>query len=255
MKNKNILVTGATGGIGGGIVKLLLKSGYVVYAPVRNLKVAEEKFANFANRQNLILEQCNVEDTAATLKYVEKLKMEGVNFQTVFLAAGALFYDHDFIQLDQKMEDKIEDFKLRKAIFEKLSQAERAPFVEAAKKVNYTANTFTKENVLLPFLDAYHDSLGETHVELIGSQAANFPEGHPWRFDEEGYHFSHVGVQDLGKDYGHRFGSMHVEEPALIDTPMTRIKFALNDDGTLRDWSQVPTADEYAESYLKKIGL
>lgn len=248
MENKNILLTGATGGIGGAIAWLLLEHGYTVYAPVRSLKKAEEKFANFPNRHNLIIEECNVENIAEAKAYVGKLRAMGVFFMALFLAAGTLLYDHQFIKGDLSDEEK-------KELFKTLSSANRQIVEEESKKANYVANAATKENIILPYLEFYHGVTNATKLEQIGSQAAGFEEGHLWRFDEEGYCFSHGGTRAIDKEYGHFFKDSHVAEPALIDTPMTRIKFALNDDGTPRDWSKVMKTDEYALQLLTETGL
>lgn len=249
MKNKTILVTGATGGIGGAITKLLLLLGYIIYAPVRDLMSAEKKFADFPNRHNLIVDKCDVENVAEARAYIAKLKNAGVKFERLLLAAGTLIYDHQFIEGDMDDETK-------KEMFKKMSPEERAPLEALSKKANYTANTHTKENIIIPYLDLYHDEVKETRLEMIGSQAAGFPIGHEWRFDEEGYCFSHVGVRHIGEEYGPRFADSkaYVAEPALIDTPMTRIKFAKNDDGTDRDWSKVMKPDEYTQLYASENG-
>lgn len=254
MTNKNVLITGATGGIGGASTSLFLEHGYTVYGPVRDLNKAEEKTANFPNKENLILVQCNVENKDEARKYIQSLKEKNISFGMIVLAAGCLFYDYEFMELDQKFASKREENAAKKEKYLKLTAKERLPLIELSKKGNYSANTFTKENIIIPFLDFYHDKAKDTILELIGSQAAGFPEGHPWRFTEEGYCFSHVGVRNIKEEYGARFKEVSVEEPPLIETPLTREKFALEDNGKPRDWTKVTSPENYILVMFKRKG-
>ncbi len=227
-KNKNVLVTGATGGIGGAITKILSENGYTIYAPVRDTQKAEVKFADSINKQAIVFAKCNVENAPETKSYIESLISSGIEIGTVILSAGTLKFDDEFATVDESI------------------------------KANSQANLVTKENIIMPLLDIKGDLLKKTNLFLFGSQAANFEVGHPWRVNEEGYVQSHQGVMALGKrllETG-KFAGVHVAEPALVDTPLTREKFALDDStGLPRDWSKVPTENEFALSFLIEAGL
>jgi NAD(P)-dependent dehydrogenase (short-subunit alcohol dehydrogenase family) len=245
MENKNILGTGATGGIGGAITEVLLEHGYKVYVPVRSIEKLE---AIFGKNPNLVPALCDVENTAATESYIKSLYDAHVMFKALILGAGGLRYDHEFIEGDAPDEEK-------KELFKQLSAEERIPLEAASADANFRLNVLTKENVIGPFLKFYNKAALETELRPIGSQAAGFEVGHPWRFDEEGYHLSQFEARGMGPRYKDFFKKSEVAEPALIDTPLTRVKFALNDDGTPRDWSKVMKPRQYAEIFLTEAGF
>ena len=235
MKNKNILVTGATGGIGGAVAKILLENGHTVYAPVRNMEKALAKFASAPQKDNLIFGVCDVDSATSTSNYITALRTKNVMFDTVLLSAGALMFDNEF-ENDERTAEEV---------------------IEASITANKKANLETKVNVILPLLDSYQADIKHMQLVLIASQAADFAEDNPWRVNEEGYVQSHQAVVALGLRLTKErsFKEVVIDKPALIDTPLAREKFAFEDSGKPRDWSKVLTEEAYAKDLLTKIGL
>lgn len=82
LKNKNILVTGATGLIGYNLVCRLLKEGVsTIYATGRSFKKLETTFEDYSNKKNLVL----IAHDAAT-----QLPREINNIDYIFHAAGPM---------------------------------------------------------------------------------------------------------------------------------------------------------------------
>lgn len=89
---KNVLVTGATGGMGKAICSLLNKKGYRVFGLDYNEGESYE---------NVTLYQCDVTDTASVEAVYEKVKAEVKELYAVIHTAG--IYDLDsLIEMDEK---------------------------------------------------------------------------------------------------------------------------------------------------------
>ncbi len=87
VKGKNVLVTGATGGIGAKLVKLLAGSGANLFITARN----EEKLRQVAGENNIATERTaaiNIADTAAVGKLKEKYFQQFSSIDILVNAAG-----------------------------------------------------------------------------------------------------------------------------------------------------------------------
>lgn len=232
MKNKIVLLTGATGGIGSEIAKQLLLLGCTIYAPIRNIEKAKRIFGENSQIKFSLI---NIEKLEPTSQYILDLQNHGIVFDLVILAAGDFWWDDDERLIGATPEEKQED---------------------AIKKMNII-NYVTSETIILGLLDAYQN-LSMTTLVIISSQAANFEIGHPKRVNEEGYVLSKQKLSALGKRLleSKKLKDVFVEEPALVGTQKAKDRFNQKTIGQEPDWeNQEKKPEEYALELLKKLGL
>lgn len=99
---KKILVTGATGGMGSAICKLLIKKGYKVYG-IDYRENEEIDGLNFYI--------CDVTDTASVESVFEKIKEDAKNLDAIVHTAGV--YDLDsLLEMDEKRFCRVFDINL-----------------------------------------------------------------------------------------------------------------------------------------------
>lgn len=197
---KKILITGSTGGIGKAFTTLLLDKNYELYLPVRNPQKAHDMFGD---NPLIHIEQRTLHSYKDMYDYCMLRKEEGVVFDHAVLLIGDLIFDSEFPG---------------STIGEK---------EDASIKHHTETNVLTSQTVVKGLEDAYGETVKETILTGISSWAANFPKGHPYRKDEEGY----VVTKDLLSRFlkGTRekggFKKVVTEEPGLIRTPMTEKRF------------------------------
>ena len=223
------LVTGATGGIGGALTRLLHNLDWEIYAPVRNLKTAGKLLelpnvhvveVDFTNQKNLN-------------DYVLELSKKVAVIDFVALTSGGRGANGEF--LDSEFPGETEEQKVANAI---------AGHTEAS--VN------TKRRILEALVSVYGQSLKQTVLATIGSHAESFSDELTERYKEFGYRASMIGVDVLAKEYEPFFRSMFIDKPGLVRTSLTEEKLseALAD---LKNPRQ--EADEYAKEFFAKTGL
>ncbi|MEN9582446.1 MAG: short chain dehydrogenase [Candidatus Parcubacteria bacterium] len=227
MKNKNVLLTGATGGIGSAIAKLLMLLGYTIYAPIRNLEKAK---LIFGENPNIHFSLVSIESHVDTKSYISGLYKQGIVFDLVILAAG------DFVW-DAKFPGQTDDEKKQNAI-------------DRLMVVNYV----TSETVIEALLEEC-TNLSEVTLVIISSQAANFEESHPKRVGEEGYVVSKAKLSALGKRLkeSKKFFEVLIEEPALVGTQKAKDEFTTDTIGATPDWEkEEKKPEEYAEELIRE---
>ncbi len=227
MKPKNILITGATGDIGTALIKQLAHTDHQIYAPVRNAQKAQERFGT---QTNIHAQECILEDYKSMLDYSTKLANEGIGFDIVILLAGI--------------------FKLDKTFLGDTSIEKEKTSIEAHMR----SNVLTAETTVEGLIKAYGERLEHTILVPVATHAVDFPVGHSFRINEEGYVQSKICLVERAGEWDMlgTFGKVIVEKPGLIDSEMTRetIPEVLADPSVPRI-----TPDQYASDLIQRLGL
>ncbi len=228
MEKKNILLTGATGGIGSAVAKLFMFLGYTIYAPIRDLDKAKEIFGD---DERIIFALVSIEKADATYEYILGLKHQGIVFNYVILAAGKFMWDDQFegSTIEEQQKNAIEKLLV----------------------INYV----TAETVINALLEAYPD-LSKTILVVISSQAANFGIGHEFRVNEEGYVVSKTKLSVFAKHIRilSRFAGVEIQEPGRVGTESAKESFNAKTIGTDLDWEkEEKKPEEYAHELLHEV--
>lgn len=234
MEKKYVLVTGATGGIGGAIIKLLAILGYYVLAPGRNKSRAVEIFGN---DPHIIIDECNLESEEAVTVYLRKKKEERIIPVAIILAAGTFKWDDYEKFPGNTIEEKFPH----------------------AKEFLVTANFKTKESFLVAVHQAYSkDECKEIILAVIGSQAAKFAKDDFRRERQEAYHISHAMVASLeGSPSVQGFKKFFLFEPPWVSTDLVKDEFRIG-KGTMTEnpnWEEQKSPDEFAKELATETGL
>lgn len=226
--DKTILITGATGGIGGAAVEYFIHHGWHVIAPVRSLKKPEAQA--LMARTGVSVFYCDVESPEATSMFINSLRNDGVRIDRVFLAAGMFLWDDGF-------------------------PGPILPY-EEVRRIVHAANLTTKENVISALRESYGNACKNIDLDIVSSHAATFVEGHPFRTGETIYADTMGAVSEYGIDLRTTggFKSVAVYEPGLIDTPMARAAFT-PDRAPDVDWSKAKKPDEYIQEIFATTAL
>lgn len=228
MNKKTILITGATGGIGGAAVRYFLRRGWYVIAPVRSLKKSEAQ--GLMKLTDIQVFRCDVENKEEVDRLIISLKNDNVHIDRVFLAAGIFLWDDGF-------------------------PGPLLPYDEV-KAIVRAANLTTKETIINALSATYKESLGAIDFDIIGSHAADFREGHPFRTGETIYADTMLDVRIYGISLRDQqvYKSVTMHEPGLIDTLMARAAF-IPDRAPDIDWSKAMTPEAYIESIFSNTAL
>ncbi len=226
MNKKTILVTGATGGIGGAAARYLVSQGHTVIAPVRSLSKPEAQALLKISGIHVLL--CDVENRQQTRELFQELKNDKYPIDRVFLAAGVFLWDDGF-------------------------PGPILPFDEVQSLVD-RANYVTKENIVDAVAEFYDTS--RIMLEIVGSHAADFIEGHPFRKGETIYADTMLAVRNYAHELNtsNRWGSVVLYEPGLIDTSMARAAFTPERAPDI-DWSKAIKPHEYILSIYPNTEL
>jgi|GEM_PF-2302720 len=233
MEKKYILLTGATGGIGSAIAKLLMFLGYTIYAPVRDMDRAK---GIYGDDERIICTLVSIENAKDTHNYIFGLHKQGIVFDFVILAAGKFIWD-------DKFEGNTPEEKQKNAI-------------EKMMVINYV----TSETVINALLSVYHDksgiTLAKTTLVIISSQAARFEVGHPFRVNEEGYVVSKTKLSAFGRDVAalEKFFSVVIQEPGRVGTESAKESFNAKTIGADLDWEKdEKKPEEYADELVHGV--
>ncbi len=228
LMKKTILITGATGGIGGAAVRFFLQHGWHVIAPVRSLSKLEAQELMKLPGVQVIL--CDVEQAEAVDRMITSLKNDEVHIDRVFLAAGIFLWDDGFPGTELGFEE--------------------------VERIVHAANLMTKENVINGLRNLYGSDLAGIDIDIIGSHAADFRVGHPFRPGETIYADKMLDVRLWGiglRDQGY-YHTVTIHEPGLIDTLMARAAFTLDRVPDI-DWSTTKTPEAYIEEIFTNTVL
>ncbi len=228
MKKTNIiLITGATGNLGGAVARQFSEHGWRVIAPVRKLK-DNPKAVALLQLPGLHVTECNVEDEKAVQQFIHTLAHAQDFPDAVFQAAGVFLWDDGYPASQQFASPQaVEDFLIR-------------------------ANCVTKENINQALVAAMPDKAKLMMNVMIGSHASTWAADDPRRngvFTEEGYVHSMQRVEDHGAQMKKHFGHLQVLHTPLINAPETRRAFSPEraPDITSEMWEEAPTPKEYAD--------
>ncbi len=174
---KNILITGASTGIGKTTAVEFAKNGYIVYAGVRNDKDALDlKNLNLANLIPIKIDVTNANDIATTVNYLSDVcKMEGL---CALVNNAGVNYIAPF--------ELSEDTKIRQLLE-----------VNLFGMINLT-------RALIPLLQKFHQTQNQT-AKIINIGSIGSKIGLPWEFS---YHVSKFAV--LGFSQSLRFELEHL---------------------------------------------
>jgi len=225
-KNNTILITGATGNIGGAVARRFSEHGWRVIAPVRKLEHNPKALALRA-LPGLHVAECNIEDVKAARLFIRSLANAGDVPAHVLEAAGVFLWDDGFPNVGQfASPQEVEDFLMR-------------------------ANCMTKENINGALLEYMPWEVGRMHNRMIGSHASTWGTDDPRRngpFTEEYYVRSMQRVESIGESMKSHFALSQVLHTPLIDTPETRRTFTPERAPDITDevWKTAVTPQEYA---------
>ncbi len=218
---KTVFITGATGGIGGAAARYYTSHGWDVIAPVRSL--AKPEAQELLKISGIHVVPCDVEDAQQAYQLIQSLKNDGRQIDRLFLSAGVFLWDDGFPG-PARTETQV------KTLLDNANYRTKVNVIDACAKFYSTANIT---------------------LEMVGSHAADFVEGHPLRNGEAGYADTMLKV----RSYAHQltdtgaWGSVILYEPGLIDTPMAREAFTPEKAPDI-DWSKAKTPASYiAEIY------
>lgn len=223
------LITGATGGIGGALTKLLHDLDWEIYAPVRSLKTA----GKLLELPNVYVEEVDFTNQQYLNDYVLELSKKVAIIDLVALVSGGRGANGEF--LDSEFTGETEEEQIVNAI---------AGHMEAS--VN------TKRRILEALVSVYSESLKQTVLATIGSHAESFSDELTAEYQEFGYRASMRGVDALSKKYEPFFKRVCIDKPGLVRTGLTEDKLA---DALADPKNPKQEADEYAKEFLTKTGL
>lgn len=204
---KTALITGSTGDIGGVFTEVLYENGYTLYLPVRDIKKLQEKFPYFtADRVKAeIRDLTSFDDIHA---YISNLDSSNVLFDGIILSAGGRagkkFWDSDF-EGDT-------------------SELQQAHAINTMREVNVR----TKETFITALREIYTGKLSQTVLIPLGSHAADFYSGHPFRVNEEGYVRAMQDVRSLSKEVeaSGSYKKVLLVEPGQVEGDFVKEVFA-----------------------------
>lgn len=240
MNKKTILITGASGDLGGAAAHYFLERGWHVIAPVRSLGKPEVQELMKLPDIDVIL--CDIEKANLVDQFIKSLKNDGVHIDHVFLAAGQFLWDDGY-------PDK------------ELFARKVSP--EEVRDILMRANVTTKETVIKALQYQYAGELHETALTMVASHAGKWPPEHPLRngpFGQEGYVAPMAKVIGLGEELrsepnpDKRFKSVTVLETPLIDGVMSRKAFTPERAPDV-DWSKAKKSKDYMEETFAPTAL
>ncbi len=89
LANKNVLIIGASGGIGSAIVNTFNEEGANLFLVGRNLiKLKRLSKSLHSENKNIFIEQCDVLDTSSLIRLYNKIKKLNLKFHTLVLNIG-----------------------------------------------------------------------------------------------------------------------------------------------------------------------
>lgn len=232
MNKKVAIITGATGGIGGACVRLLVSLGWAVYTPVRSLNTNAQELSLLEGVSVTVVAQDSIE---ALKQYMQTLHSDGIEPDLIILAAGGRgaqgeFYDYAFP--GTTLEE----------------QRKQAVLGHIASSVT------TKDLFLKALVWVYRDAvLKKMTLVAIGSHASEFSLEQSLEYSEVGYVEAMRQVETLiNNRFAGFFKKAFVDKPGLVRTTLTEGELA----EVLADpMSVVKEADEYAEELITKTGL
>ena len=142
LKNKKILITGATGGIGNSIVKKLNELGATIVASGTNEKKLEDLKNNFSN---IIVEKFKLDDHEKIEKFIDEIyeKLDGLD---VLVNNAGITLDNLSIRLSQENWQKVLDinltstFLMSKFAIKKMLKNKYGKIINITSVVGHTGN-------------------------------------------------------------------------------------------------------------------
>jgi NAD(P)-dependent dehydrogenase (short-subunit alcohol dehydrogenase family) len=225
---KTALITGGTGGIGGACVKILHDLGWEIYAPVRNIKTAQD----LLTMPGVHVEEVDFTDQAKINTYCLNLTTSISELSLVVLAAGGRGPNKEFF--DANFPGDSTEEKLENAI-----------------AGHWEASVETKRRLLDGLIGSFGTSLKCTFLVALGSSISTLPFEQAVEWGEIAYYKSMVGVDNTVTAVSPFFENFLVDKPGLVRTGLTKdsLKFALDDP--LREKKE-PL--DYGLELLKKTG-
>lgn len=229
MNKKTILITGASGGIGGAVAWKFLRKGWNVIALVRDLKKNETQ--ELMKHPGATVVKCDLESYESIDMHIGMLVRDGVTFDRVFLGAGTFLWDDGFPGGEKTREE--------------------------VAVLLYLANVMTKLTVLAALRT--HCDTSKIDIHIVSSHAARFDKDHAFRngkYKEEEYVEKMLAVSTLAESLQAErvFASVTLLEPGLINTDMAKNAFTPDRVGPI-DWSTVDTPEVYIEKVFTNVVL
>jgi NAD(P)-dependent dehydrogenase (short-subunit alcohol dehydrogenase family) len=225
---KNIIITGASGGIGGAVTKRFLDYGWHVHLLLRSFE--SPAIQSLMKLPNVSVYKSDPENDEITATTIQTIKNDGFDIDFVFHSAGTFLWDDGYPKQPRS-------------------------FLEV-RDILFRANVKTKVSLVNAIESVYRDSLGKIEQGFIGSHAANFaPDGpeRTGRYPEEAYVESMSLVQGMAKSLlaSGKYKSIFLFEPGLVNTGLNEA-FTEDRVESKIDWDTVATPEQYAEAIFPK---
>lgn len=225
---KNVIITGASGGIGGAVTKRFIDHGWHVHLLLRSFE--SPVIQSLMKLPNVSVYKSDPENNEITATTIQTIKNDGFDIDFVFHSAGTFLWDDGYPKQSRS-------------------------FLEV-KDILFKANVQTKTSVVKAIESAYKDSLRDIEQGFIGSHAANFaPDGpeRTGRYPEEAYVGSMSLVQGIAKSLlaSGKYKNIFLFEPGLVNTGLNEA-FTEDRVESKIDWDTVTKPEQYAKAIFPK---